>query len=307
MTKNISRRTVLAFGTLTAAELWLGKTARAADTPFAFRDIGATGTELSQNGRPVFVYNHGMVLADGFPKTMQRSSYLHPVYAPDGTVLTDDFNADHPHHRGISWMWPEVSVDGKKGDMWALKGLQNRFIRWCARETAEGTARLAVENGWFHDDRLLVKEKVDILVHAASGNRRTLEFTLSFEAVDRPVTIAGTPEGKKGFGGLCFRFAPRDGGAEKTVITTDQGISKRDAVLSRHPWAQLAGTFHGKSAGARVEDNPLNPGYPKNGWLLRHGFGFLNVSYPGLQPLVLQSGKPLVLKYRVILFSGEMG
>ena len=48
-----------------------------------------------------------------------------------------------------------------------------------------------------------------------------------------------------------------------------------------------------------------NPGYPKNGWLLRHGFGFLNVSYPGLEPVTLEPGKPLVLKYRVILFSGD--
>ena len=37
---------------------------------------------------------------------------------------------------------------------------------------------------------------------------------------------------------------------------------------------------------------------------MRHGFGFLNVSYPGLKPLTLAPGKPLVLKYRVILISG---
>ncbi len=48
-----------------------------------------------------------------------------------------------------------------------------------------------------------------------------------------------------------------------------------------------------------------NPGYPNNGWLLRHGFGFLNVSYPGLTPCTLEPGKPLVLKYRVTLGGGE--
>ena len=46
-------------------------------------------------------------------------------------------------------------------------------------------------------------------------------------------------------------------------------------------------------------------GLPHNGWLLRHGFGFLNVSYPGKKPLTIEPGKPLVLKYRVVLFSGE--
>ena len=73
-------------------------------------------------------------------------------------------------------------------------------------------------------------------------------------------------------------------------------------MLARHPWAEISGTFKGQAAGARVEDAPSNPGYPNNGWLLRHGFGFLNVSYPGLESVTLEPGKPLVLKYRVILF-----
>ncbi len=275
------------------------------ESPFRFREVGTTGLELLDNGHPVFVYNYGMVLAPGFPETMRRSSYLHPVYAPNGVVLTDDFNIDHPHHRGISWMWPDVSVDGKKGDIWMVDGFRQRFIRWRAREVEATRSRLAVENGWFDGDRRLVAENVEIIAHTASAGRRILESTLQFEAVDRPVQIVGTSEGNKGFGGFCFRFAPRDGGAAKTVIRTDQGISKKDAVMARHPWAELSGTFQGKPAGARIDDMPSNPGYPNNGWLLRHGFGFLNVSYPGREPITLHPGKPLVLKYRVTLFDGD--
>jgi hypothetical protein len=279
--------------------------AAGAPSPFAFREVGTTGLELSENGKPVFVYNHGMMLAPGFPDTMRRSSYLHPVYAPDGAVLTDDFNADHPHHRGISWMWPEVAVDGKKGDIWMVKEFQQRFVRWEARQANDQTARIAVENGWFDGDRKFVKENVEIVAHTATTSERVLEFTLRFEATDRPVQKAGTTEGGKGFGGFCMRFAPRDGGAAKTVIRTDQGIAAKDGVMVKHAWAEISGTFHGKSAGARVEDDASNPGYPRNGWLLRHGFGFLNVSYPGRKPLTIEPGKPLVLKYRVVLFSGE--
>jgi hypothetical protein len=274
-------------------------------SPFALREVGSTGLELSENGRPVFVYNYGMLLAPGFPETMRRSSYLHPVYAPDGTLLTDDFNPNHPHHRGISWMWPEITVSGKKGDIWTLNGFQQRFVRWKARETGPASARLGIENGWYDGDHQFVKEEVEILTHPAVDNQRTLEFTLRFEATDRPVQVAGTSEGKKGFGGFCFRFAPRDGGTTGTVIRTDQGLTQKDEVLVPHAWAEISGVFQGKTAGGRIEDDPSNPGYPKNGWLTRHGFGFLNVSYPGLTPITLQPGKPLALKYRVILFSGK--
>jgi len=273
--------------------------------PFAFREISPTALELCDGGKPVFVYNFGMTLAPGFPESMRRACYLHPVYAPDGTLLTDDFNKDHPHHRGISWMWPEVTVGGKQGDIWMVQGFRQRFVAWKARETGAATARLAVENGWFDGPRKFVKEEVEIETHRVVRDSRLLEFALRFEAVDRPVQIAGTPDGKKGFGGFCFRFAPRDGGAAKTVIRTDKGVSVKDGVLSRHPWAEITGTFHGKPAGARVEDMPANPGYPHNGWLMRHGFGFLNVSYPGLEPITLEPGKPLLLRYRVILFAGE--
>ena len=76
-------------------------------------------------------------------------------------------------------------------------------------------------------------------------------------------------------------------------------------MLGKHRWAEVAGTFHGQPAWGRIDDLEGNPGFPHNGWLLRHGFGFLNVSYPGLTPLVLQPGKPLELKYRVTLGAGE--
>jgi hypothetical protein len=290
------------------AAVWLAASllsVAGADSPFAFREVNdPTGLELSEHGKPVYVYNYGMILAPGFPETMRRSSYLHPVYGPDGTVMTDDFNRDHPHHRGIFWAWEVVEVGGKTNDVWTVKGFRQKFVRWKARETEATAARLAVENGWYDGERKFVKEEVEILAQPVTKERRVLDFTLSFEAVDRTVMIVGTPDEKKGYGGFAFRTAPRDGGGTKTIIRTDTGISPQDGVLSRHPWAEISGVFNGREAGIRIEDNPANPGYPNNGWLMRHRFAMLNVSYPGLEPVWLQPGKPLVLKYRVILFLG---
>lgn len=288
-----------------AALLALSVRPAAADAEFAFKETSPTAIELTDNGKPVYVYNFGMTLAKGFPENMRRAAYLHPVYAPDGTVVTDDFNPNHAHHRGIFWAWPEITVHGKKDDIWTVKGFQERFVRWEARETKPGSARLAVENGWYDGDKKFVHEHVEIVAHPVEGHRRALDFTLRFEAVSDPVTIVGTPDQKKGFGGFAMRFATPDGGGSKTIITTDQGVHEKDGVMSRHPWAQISGIYKGKPAGARVEDDPSNPGYPKNGWLMRHELCALNVSYPGLDPIVLTPGKPLVLKYRVVVFSGE--
>jgi hypothetical protein len=300
---NMSLHRVLVLATFSLAATV--STRAAADSKFAFREISLASLELTENGKPVFVYNFGPILANGARESMRRSCYLHPVYAPDGTLLTDDFNKDHPHHRGVFWAWEVVSYDGKTNDVWTVKGFRQKFVRWKGRETTGSDAKLSVENGWYDGDHKFVKEDVDIVTHPTENDRRVLDFTLRFEAVDQPVTIVGTPDQHKGYGGFAFRSAPRDGGSAKTIIRTDEGVSEKDGVLARHPWAEIVGRFEGKKECIRVEDDPSNPGYPKNGWLMRHSFALLNPSYPGLEPVTLQPGKPLVLKYKVVLSSGN--
>jgi hypothetical protein len=261
----------------------------AAPAVCTFKEIGGTSLALLRGGAPVYVYNYGMMLKEGAPPERRRSSYLHPVYAPNGVIVTDDFPKDHYHHRGISWMWPTVVVGGQEYDQWLVKGIHTRFVRWTAREAASGWARLGVENGWFVGDRKVLRENVEIVADGGG-----LALTLVFEALE-PLELRGTHELNKGYGGLSFRFAPRT----ETVIRTDTGVEAKDTDMAPHRWAELEGVFAGGRAAARVDIDPTHPGFP-NGWCLRH-YGFLGVNYPGLQPIALAPGKPLTLKYRVRL------
>jgi hypothetical protein len=284
----------------------LAPLARAADSPFAFTQISDTGLQLSEEGKPVYVYNFGPILKAGFPERMRRSTYLHPVYAPDGTIVTDDFNKDHPHHRGIFWAWEEVTVDGKKDDVWTVKGYKEKFLAWKAREANADSGRLVVQNGWFAGDKKFVDETAEITTHPVKDNHRVIDFTLTFEATNTPVIICGTHDSNKGYGGFAFRTAPRDGGEKQTAITTDKGVLPKDGIREPTPWAQVAGLFDGKPESIRIDDNPANPGFPNTGWLLRHGFAMLNPSYPALTPVTLEHDKPLVLRYKVTITSGEL-
>jgi hypothetical protein len=261
---------------------------------FVFRDSGVS-LELSEDGRPVLAYVFAPVLQEGAAERFRRSTYIHPLHAPDGTVITDDFPKDHPHHRGLCWAWPAVTFEGRTYDVWAVEGMHQRFVGWLAHETSPHQARLAVENGWFVGGRKAVKEIVEILVHPAAGNRRRLDLSLTLEAVDSPVVIAGREQ--KGYGGLGIRFAPR----ESTRLRTEAGVEAKDSDLARHPWAELEGVMKGRRAGARVEPDPRNPGAP-SGWCLRH-YGYLGVSWPGLESHTLRRGEPLTLRYRITVFS----
>ena len=233
----------------------------ARESPFRFRDVEATGLELLENGKPVFVYNYGMILA-GFPERMRRSSYLHPVYAPDGTRLTDDFNPDHPHHRGISWMWPEITVDGKHGQTWEPEVLNSGSDAGRPRQTEADRARLAVENGWYDGDRRFVREDVEIITRRTAHQQRTLDFTLRFEAVDRPVTIVGTPK-EKGIRRVLFPLRPAGRRQCQNNHSQRTGGLPERRCAGAHRWCEVAGTFHGRPAGGRIEDDPSNPHIPQ--------------------------------------------
>ena len=85
----------------------------------------------------------------GDPAPKPHSCYIHPLYGLDGEVLTDDFPADHLHHRGVFWAWPHVTVDGRHLDLWMQNGIEARFERGACGGPTEKQAILGVENSWY--------------------------------------------------------------------------------------------------------------------------------------------------------------
>jgi uncharacterized protein len=268
----------------------------AAEGQFQFRDLNSKSVELSEKGSPVFVYNYGVMLKEGVPADRARCCYLHPVWAPNGVAVTDDFPEDHLHHRGISWMWPLVIVDGKTYDLWTINGILDKFERRKRQEAGKDKAVLAFQNGWYVGSRRVVKEDVEVVTHPVADGRRDLDFTLRLRSVGADVFIGGTHEGNKGYGGgLEIRFAPRTSTKIRTAIQDDAPDSDRVPA----GWAELTGDFAGKQTTTRVTINPSNPGAP-NGWCLRH-YGFLGVDYPGLDLRRLDGTVPLMMRFRVSL------
>ncbi|MBI1786368.1 MAG: PmoA family protein [Acidobacteria bacterium] len=257
----------------------------AAGDPFTFRELDGQRLEALENGAPVFVYNYGPRLKAGAPEDRRRSSYLHPVYTPGGVAVTDDFPRDHYHHRGIFWAWPVVRIGDRQADLWTLKGVEHRFEKWLTR----CGARLEVENGWYEGGRKIVRETIRFDLQPGHA----FDVSLTLEALGESVTLTGSPDHGKGYGGFSCRFGPRT----RTSIRTDQGPLSGDEDHGSHSWAELEGTFEGRRAGLRMTAE--NPGE----WCLRQ-YGFVGASFPGLRPFRLDPGKPLVLRYRVSVYDG---
>ena len=263
---------------------------------FSFRDINSKSLELLDDGKPVLVYNHGVITNESVPKNdarRNRSCFVHPVYGLNGEVLTDSFPKDHYHHHGIFWAWSHVVIDGKEYDLWVSNKIEQRFVRWICRESGPVAAVLAVENGWFTGDTKVMIERVWFRAFKAADGARSIDITLVLIPVERPITLRGA-EGKS-YGGINLRFAPRT----DTVITVPSGRTKEDLPDTRLAWADLTARFAGVPgpSGAALFADPKHPDFPPP-WLTRH-YGILCCGYPGVKGKTFAPGEPVRLDYRV--------
>lgn len=267
---------------------------------FRFEPVNESSLGLWEGDRPVLVYNHGVIRRAGVPERYARSTYVHPLYGVDGEVLTDDFPADHLHHRGLFWAWPHVRVGGVRYDLWLLQGIRQQFERWGRREASAREALLEVHNGWYAGEAKVVDETVRFRVHPVRGGTRAVDVAFEWRVLKGPLTLQGA-EGKS-YGGLTLRFAP----GTNTAITIPAGRISEDLAMTNLPWADLTRLWagSGRTSGAAIFVAPDHPGYPPQ-WLLRH-YGVLCLGWPGVEPATFGEGDVIRARYRVWIHRGEV-
>ncbi|MEJ5368149.1 MAG: DUF6807 family protein [Bryobacteraceae bacterium] len=264
-----------------------------------WRELPGQRVEVLDGGKPALVYNYGPQLPAGVPEDRRRCCYIYPAYTPAGVSVLDDFPRDHYHHHGLFWAWPVVETPSGKADLWMYRGIEHRFEGWIRRDPREGAAQLVAENGWYMRGAKIVREVVEILVHPAQGAERRVDVALEWEALKEPVTLRGSQEAGKSYGGFSARFAPREG----TRIVTSEGAVEKDEDLTPHRWAELEASYGGRRAALRITPHEGNPGVPYQ-WCLRQ-YGFVGASFPGKTAesngYTLEPGVPLRLRFTVTL------
>jgi len=258
---------------------------------FGWKDLGGR-MELREDGRPVLVYNAAPQLAEGAPENRRRCCYIFPLYTPAGVSMLDDFPKDHFHHRGLFWAWPVVETGGKTYDLWMNLTVQAHN----AKPVVRGSS-LQVTDWWAADGKDIVRESLRLTPRPARDGAREIQVELTWEALGAPVTLRGSRESGKSYGGFSARFAPREG----TVLRADGETLSKDEDLTPRRWAELEGVYGGKRAVVRITPDPGDTGAPYQ-WCLRN-YGFAGASFPGRTAAqdgyTLQPGKPLTLRFTV--------
>jgi hypothetical protein len=268
-----------------------------AQSPFAWKDLGGGRLELREGGRPALVYNYGPQLKPGAPEDRRRCCYIFPLYTPAGVSMLDDFPADHWHHRGLFWAWPVVETGGKRYDLWMNMTVRHREPAAPSTTADAAGATLKARNFWQADGKDIVREDLNLRVLPAAGEALEFDVELTWEALGAPVTLRGSREAGKSYGGFSARFAAR----ENTVLRADGETLGKDEDLTPRRWAELEGVYGHRKAVLRITPGVADLGAPYQ-WCLRN-YGFVGASFPGRTEssdgYTLEPGKPLTLQFRV--------
>ncbi|MDH7482615.1 MAG: PmoA family protein [Armatimonadota bacterium] len=266
---------------------------------FSLENVKAKQIVLKENNKPVLAFNYGMILAEGVPEDRRRSCYIHPVYGPNGELLSDDFPKDHYHHRGIFWAWPSVKIENKTYSLWSIVGIRQRFEKLLSVDLGPVYGKFSVRNGWYTDDGTkIMYEVVTVTAYRTTAVGRVVDIELEWTPVSKPITLDSS---ERGYGGFSMRFAPR----KDTIVYTPKGQEKGDVDRVQFEWSDLSAKFGDASelSGVTIIDNPSNPVYP-TAWSNRY-YGFLNPSFTGLGPVTIDSGKTITYRYRLWVHKGD--
>jgi hypothetical protein len=265
------------------------------------------GFSIAEGENQIMFYQRQHKSLDG---KFARANYIHPLYGLDGEVLTEDFPADHPHHRGVFWAWHQVWLGDKKlGDSWAAQDFFWDVYNTEILTTDSQSRGLKLHVYWKSPlltgadgkQQPFVKETTTILVHRAEGDIRKIDFQIELLALKDNMRLGGS-EDAKGYGGFTTRIPLPDGLAFTGTYGPVEPIT---LSVEAGPWLDFSGNLSGKgkTSGLAILCHGSSPGYPQQ-WILRRKGSAQNAVYPGRDPVPLSRKEPLILRYRLIIHQG---
>jgi hypothetical protein len=229
-------------------------------------------------------------------------NYVHPLHAPDGTLLTEDAPADHLHQRGVYWAWRRILVDGTQvADGWVGNGIVFELTEPRLEQLADGSARIEVTVSWTVplDGRPteIIEETSVIRAHPLREGDRRVDFELRLRALREGVALAGTDD-EKGYGGPSARL--RDAGSVR-LASHGQTLTATLARMSVGDEVEMTWGDESPLAGRQVVLACRVGNRPWTEWVLRQEPSMQNCAFPGRTPRVLPTGNPLSIEFSAVL------
>ena len=238
--------------------------------------------------------------------------FFHPLYSPDGILITSEAPADHPWHLGLWFCWKyinglnywEYQGDPKLG----ISEGRTNLLETRIRKRRNGSARITqqlIYHPWNQMDQPVMKETRITTVSAPNRERGYLigmehEFTALADVLLDRTPVQTNAEGITwgGYAGLSIRF---DG----NLSSPSYFSASSDSVVSgeRASWvsARLEAP-DGRQVQVTILEDSRNPRHPTPWYCINRPaqrFWFYSPAILYHEPMALKKGDKLVLRYHV--------
>ncbi|HOI48901.1 MAG TPA: PmoA family protein [Prolixibacteraceae bacterium] len=264
------------------------------------------GILFTEQGKEVIYYQTEPKSLDG---RYSRCHYFHPVWGLNGQIISEDFPADHLHHRGVFWAWHQVWINGERiGDPWEIRDFEQEVteVEFLARRNGNALLKSEVEWKsplWKKGETPYLKENSEVVIYPRTGNFRRIDFTISLLALEEGLSIGGS-EDEKGYSGFSVRMVlPAD-----VAFSGPSGkVTPQNTAVESPGYVNVSsqGEAGNQPFGVVILDHPKNPGYPQP-WILRRQKSMQNIVFPGNKTVPVSTVTPLVLRYTLLIHNGRL-
>ncbi|MBE9511135.1 MAG: PmoA family protein [Bacteroidetes bacterium] len=255
---------------------------------------------------------------EGADDFYSRSGFIHPLYSPNGNILTRIQPPDHLHHYGIWNPWTKVKFQNREVDFWNL-GKGQGTVRYAGTNAQFGGAifggfRVRQEHVDLTSGKEItaINEIWDVRVWNTNvGNNEVflIDITDSLSCAGNDTVFL---EQYRYGGGIGFR-ATQYWNKENCRVETSTGESRKTADATKASWCNVSGQMpDGDRSGILFISHPENKNHPEpmRVWPedANNGRGDMFFEFCPIRDKdwILIPGKKYVLKYRLLVYDGEI-
>ncbi|MBZ0256862.1 PmoA family protein [bacterium] len=226
--------------------------------------------------------------------------YIHPLWTPDGGIVTYDAPADHVHHRGLCVAWADISGEDFWAEVYSPAGRRGQIFtdRVESATASDGMAQLTEHNRWLRQSgEQLLSSIHRWSFHPPENNMQIIDVDIQLTAVAPEVIFGSDPGKPRPYHGLTWRIGP----FENPRYFNAQGDEEGAACFEKPAaWMAVSGIERGRPILAAILDSPTNDCFPSQFAVYHQGMQFISSSPNQGKPKILKQGETWRLRYRVI-------
>lgn len=199
------------------------------------------------------------------PAEFRRGGYLQSIRTPAGTLVTDDYPADHKHHHGVWMPWTKTEFEGRHPDFWNMGQKTGRveFVAldevWHKDGRAGFTARHQFIDMTAKPEKTALLETWNVTLSDAGG-----VVTIDLDSTQRCAGSSPLRLPVYHYGGFGFRGSAAWIDKADCRFLTASGLTDRAKVnTAREKWCWVGGKVDGRTCGVALLCHPSNFRFPQ--------------------------------------------